>query len=478
MNPKKISQFILCRGDNLRQFERLITIEKNSILPVNKLATETDTLQITKKSEQHTSNSSVNFIHSNPSNDIDDSTLLSVANHLCSINSPSEDTCFDYSNYTDLCMPLSSNECNNNNSLENKLKHLISKYHVSHNFINELLTLLRSEGLKLPKDVRTLLKTPRTHEIINIHPGSNIHIGIEFLITPILEAYFDKLHDISLIKLSLNIDGLPLKKSSKSSFWPILISFKATEFHSFLLYSGPIVLRGKLKKSLYKHFMLLHCSVRLLMSDETCITYNELANKMLRQFVTQYSDLYGEEYITYNVHGLIHLAQFVKIHGSLDKFSAFKFENCLQIIKSTLKNCRFPLQDVYNRLIEYKNIDVASFVNYPILKKKITYDPLLYCDPTDTLYEAIVLEKWIISTIVRKAIGNIILEVVKFNSMEMFNEPFNSSLISDFYVDLSIYSYVIIDHRYNFSGENIIYSVQSKNGRCLLIVCSNKLVQW
>ncbi|XP_050064613.1 uncharacterized protein LOC126553503 [Aphis gossypii] len=214
--------------------------------------------------------------------------------------------------------------------------------------------------------------------------------------------------------------------------------WKATEFRSFLLYSGLIVLRGKLKKSLYKHFMLLHCSVRLLMSDETCITYNELANKMLRQFVTQYSDLYGEEYITYNVHGLIHLAQFVKMHGSLDKFSAFKFENCLQIIKSTLKNCRFPLQDVYNRLIEYKNIDVASFVNYPILKKEITYDPLLYCDPTDTLYEAIVLEKWIISTvnnknmyfmlknkniicikkIVRKAIGNIILEVVKFNSWQ------------------------------------------------------------
>lgn len=144
---------------------------------------------------------------------------------MCSINSPSEDTCFDSSNYTDLCIPLTSNECNKNNSLENKLKHLISKYHVSHNFINELLTVLRSEGLKLPKDVRTLLKTPHTHEIINIHPGSYIHIGIEFLITPILEAYFDKLHDISLIKLSLNIDGLPLTKSSKSSFWPILISF-------------------------------------------------------------------------------------------------------------------------------------------------------------------------------------------------------------------------------------------------------------
>lgn len=185
--------------------------------------------------------------------------------------------------------------------------------------------------------------------------------------------------------------------------------WKATESHSLLLYSGPIVLKGKLKKSLYKHFMLLHCSIRIPMSDETCITYNELANSLLRQFVTQYSNLYGEEYITYNVHGLIHLAQFVKIHCSLDKFSAFKFENCLQIIKSTLKNCRFPLQDVYNRLIEYKNIDIAPFVNYPILKKEIAYDPLLYSDPTDTLYEAKVLEKWIISTVNNKNIYFIFL---------------------------------------------------------------------
>lgn len=205
-----------------RQFERLITIETNSILPANKLATEIVTLQNKNEPQQQTSNSSENVIHSNASDDVDDSIMLSVGNHSSSINSPSEDTCIDDTN---LCMPLTSIGCDNNSSLENKLRHLISKYHVSHNFINELLIVLRSEGLKLPKDVRTLLKTPRAHEIVNIHPGSYIHIGIEFLIRPILEAYYNQLHDISLIKLSLNIDGLPLTKSSKSSFWPILISF-------------------------------------------------------------------------------------------------------------------------------------------------------------------------------------------------------------------------------------------------------------
>ncbi|XP_050431049.1 uncharacterized protein LOC126839684 [Adelges cooleyi] len=119
--------------------------------------------------------------------------------------------------------------------------------------------------------------------------------------------------------------------------------WKAVEFRSFLLYSGPIVLKGKLQKTFYKHFMLLHCAIRLLVSNETCITYNELANTLLRQFVIEYAERYGEEYITYNVHGLIHVSHFVKIHGSLDTFSAFKFENYLQNIKNTLKNARFPL---------------------------------------------------------------------------------------------------------------------------------------
>ncbi|CAI6365764.1 unnamed protein product [Macrosiphum euphorbiae] len=51
---------------------------------------------------------------------------------------------------------------------------------------------------------------------------------------------------------------------------------------------------------------------------------------------TNDNNTFSNEYVTYNVHGLIHIPNFVKIHGPLDKFSAFKFENFLQIIK---KNC-------------------------------------------------------------------------------------------------------------------------------------------
>lgn len=45
----------------------------------------------------------------------------------------------------------------NNATLKDKLCKLISDYHISHNCVNELLQILRLEGLDLPKNVRTLL---------------------------------------------------------------------------------------------------------------------------------------------------------------------------------------------------------------------------------------------------------------------------------------------------------------------------------
>ncbi|XP_053980624.1 uncharacterized protein LOC128877384 [Hylaeus volcanicus] len=44
----------------------------------------------------------------------------------------------------------------------------------------------------------------------------------------------------------------------------------------------------------------------------------------------------GRQYISYNVHNLIHLCSYVKLWGELDKFSAFKFENYMQKIKSSI----------------------------------------------------------------------------------------------------------------------------------------------
>jgi len=561
---------------------------------------------------------------------------------------------------------------NNKPILADKLRFIISKYHVSHHFVNELLTILRDEELDVPKDVRTLLRTPKSnsHNILNINPGTYIHFGVHNMLMPIISKFFDELHNTSLLELGCNIDGLPISKSSKACFWPILVSFvncniynlskivipigiyyhkskkpssaseflthfisemkiiidsgglrinektfqlkisqvvcdapakafilnvkghnayhscnscivegsfinnrmsyldinctlrtnesfrekldeyyhkgdespletldinitnvvvleymhniclgvmkkllsfwvkglkpirllsvhmdlinsdlidlgqylpsefcrqprslddmefwKASEFRCFLLYTGPIVLKGRLKKKLYSHFIILHCAIRLLMSDKTCILLNDVANDMLRSFVRMYSILYGEDTINYNVHGLIHIANFVKLHGPLDNFSAFKYENYLGFLKKITKNGSYPLEDIYNRVIEYNRFNnLNTDVTYPILKNEIDYyGPLYGKNLLVTYYDSIILQKFSITCnnlkdntfllhsndvisvkkIIQYPNSSIMLEVIKFHECyPMFNSPIKSTEVGCFYVNvLNVSSY-------------------------------------
>lgn len=69
------------------------------------------------------------------------------------------------------------------------------------------------------------MKTPKTHTIVNITNGAYIHLGIENMLLPILKIYNANLYIHNhILKIGINIDGLPISKSSKSQLWPILIS--------------------------------------------------------------------------------------------------------------------------------------------------------------------------------------------------------------------------------------------------------------
>jgi hypothetical protein len=118
-----------------------------------------------------------------------------------------------------------------------------------------------------------------------------------------------------------------------------------------------------------------------------------MATTLIRKFVYDYSILYGNEFITYNVHSLIHLSNFVKHHKPLDSFSAFKFENYLQFVKKSLKNATFPLQDIYNRIIQHRELQIQSVIKncYPILINEIhKYDTFYLYNPFITYYEIII----------------------------------------------------------------------------------------
>ncbi|KAK9685436.1 hypothetical protein QE152_g38061 [Popillia japonica] len=73
---------------------------------------------------------------------------------------------------------------------------------------------------RLPKDPRTFLSTPRKSVIRKVDPGCYCHIGIQKSLQQQYQILQETPTDI--IEIGINIDGLPLTKSSSSQFYPIL----------------------------------------------------------------------------------------------------------------------------------------------------------------------------------------------------------------------------------------------------------------
>lgn len=131
--------------------------------------------------------------------------------------------------------------------------------------------------------------------------------------------------------------------------------WKATEFRQFLLYSGPVVLRGVVSDDLYNHFLTLTVGMSIMLDsiDEKRNHYLPYAKELLQYFVNKSTAIYGNTFNVYNVHNLLHLSEDVQFFQcSLNDVSGFKYENHLQIIKKLVKNSQNPIAQVTKRLTE------------------------------------------------------------------------------------------------------------------------------
>ena len=105
-----------------------------------------------------------------------------------------------------------------------------NSYRVSQKAVYSLLHILRTYGCNVPQDPRTLLKTPRSVATDSRCSGSYIYLGVEQGIKCILNS---NIYTGTTIRLIINIDGLPLYKSSSVGVWPILARFG--DLHPFVV---------------------------------------------------------------------------------------------------------------------------------------------------------------------------------------------------------------------------------------------------
>jgi len=160
-----------------------------------------------------------------------------------------------------------------------------------------------------------------------------------------------------------------------------VLRWKATEFRTFLLYTGPIALEGILPRDLYENFLQLSVAISILCSPVLSMQLCDYTKELLKTCVENMKVLYGEYMIVYNVHSLVHLPDDVRKLGHLDSFSAFPFENALKGYKTLIRKPNFPLQQLANRLVEKSSSDFQVSVpvrdrNGSVAKKEHSFGPL------------------------------------------------------------------------------------------------------
>ena len=108
----------------------------------------------------------------------------------------------------------------------NDMRIMLQLWAVEHNMtfaaLRDLLQLLNNFDFHLPKDPRTLIASLKScdEKIKSLAGGSYYHFGIENGLGIHLN---NKIEDFSrLLQIQINIDGIPLFKSSSLQFWPIL----------------------------------------------------------------------------------------------------------------------------------------------------------------------------------------------------------------------------------------------------------------
>ena len=244
--------------------------------------------------------------------------------------------------------------------------------------VNRVQTFPETDACRRTNDSFRLKENPEHHkyetpllnlniDLIKAFPHDYMHLVCLGVMRRLLYSWAGKTKSRNGRIASQDIISISSLLIDARNYWPSdfnreprglleLDYWKATEFRQFLLYLGPVYLKSILQKDLYRHFLLLHCSISILGSSDLHLTMNDTAQTYLKKFVELAPKYYGSEILSYNMHSLVHLNEDVLNFGILDSFSAFPFENHLQELKNMVSKSNKPLQQLCKRVLERKNV--------------------------------------------------------------------------------------------------------------------------
>jgi hypothetical protein len=84
---------------------------------------------------------------------------------------------------------------------------------------------------------------------------------------------------------------------------------------------GPALFKPLFRKEVFDHFCLLHFALSIF-ADEKLFHHLHLAEKCIELFVHRAKKVLGRRSLTYNMHVILHLGEFVRKIGQLRTVSA------------------------------------------------------------------------------------------------------------------------------------------------------------
>lgn len=198
-----------------------------------------------------------------------------------------------------------------------------------------------------------------------------------------------RLSKYDINKINKRLENLQISKPEEFKRRPRSISefrtWKAVEFRQFLLYTGPVVLKGIVNDQIYDNFLALHVATRILLSPQlVAISKNvDYSQKLLDNFLENFSIIYDEKFVSSNIHNVPHICNDVRKYGVLDNFSAFKFENHMSFIKRLMRKPNQELQQLVRRSAEIEAVQSPDYkeVNpVNLLKMNHSKGPLIKRD--------------------------------------------------------------------------------------------------
>lgn len=121
---------------------------------------------------------------------------------------------------------------------------------------------------------------------------------------------------------------------------------------------------------MYLHFLAFSVAMCFLVSPTLVEKHSAYARSLLSYFVIRGRELYGNEFIVYNIHSMLHITDDAVQFNGLDNCSAFKLETHLHSVKKMVRSGTHPLSQIANRIEERRTSTIENNKDRQTKKRK------------------------------------------------------------------------------------------------------------